>query len=237
MYKIVLFSDIHGCLEPLQAILKDIKKEKPNEIINLGDTIAIGPDSKKCLDLIIRNKIKTVLGNHELYYLLGYDIDDEMGEGEKKHHQWIASTLKPKYKEYLLNNKLEEIKEINNFKIAFKHFFLEEKTKNDYPFQSLRILNNKIKHEVKKDESDLIFIGHEHKPFQIETKNKKLVCAGTSGLRKDNQTFYIILTIDETGYDINTKYISYNRKKLEKKMKKAKYPEADFVKDKFLGIK
>ena len=46
-----------------------MENEKINEIICLGDTIGIGPNPKECMDLIINNDIKMVLGNHELYYL------------------------------------------------------------------------------------------------------------------------------------------------------------------------
>ena len=68
--RIAVFSDIHGNLEALKEILKDIEKENIDDIICLGDVIGLGPNSSECLDLIIKNNIKLVLGNHELYYLL-----------------------------------------------------------------------------------------------------------------------------------------------------------------------
>ena len=44
--RIALISDIHGNLEALESILEDIKTKNIDEIICLGDTIAIGPNSK-----------------------------------------------------------------------------------------------------------------------------------------------------------------------------------------------
>ena len=55
--KIAIFSDIHGNLEALDAILKDVKKNKISNIYCLGDIIGIGPNPKECLNLIIKNKI------------------------------------------------------------------------------------------------------------------------------------------------------------------------------------
>ncbi len=56
--RIALISDIHGNLEALESILEDIKTKNIDEIICLGDTIAIGPNSKECIDLLIENNVK-----------------------------------------------------------------------------------------------------------------------------------------------------------------------------------
>ena len=78
--KVAIFSDIHGNREALISIIKDIKKEGIKKIICLGDTIGIGPNPKECMDIIVDNNIKMVLGNHELYFIKGTQIDDEMGD-------------------------------------------------------------------------------------------------------------------------------------------------------------
>ena len=44
--KVAIFSDIHGNLEALEAILEDIKKNQFDEVICLGDVIGIGPSPK-----------------------------------------------------------------------------------------------------------------------------------------------------------------------------------------------
>lgn len=45
--KIAVITDIHGNLEALESIITNIKKEKVDDIICLGDTISIGPNSKE----------------------------------------------------------------------------------------------------------------------------------------------------------------------------------------------
>ena len=67
--RIALISDIHGDLEALESILEDIKTKNIDEIICLGDTIDIGPNSKECIDLLIGNNVKSVLGDCEIYLL------------------------------------------------------------------------------------------------------------------------------------------------------------------------
>ena len=67
MFRIAIFSDVHGNKEALEAILTSIEKIDFDEVICLGDVIGLGPNPKECLDLIRENHIKLVLGNHERY--------------------------------------------------------------------------------------------------------------------------------------------------------------------------
>ena len=57
---IAVFSDIHGNYQALDSILRDIKSKKVDKIICLGDAVAFGPDSKKCIELIYENNIEFV---------------------------------------------------------------------------------------------------------------------------------------------------------------------------------
>lgn len=59
-----LISDIHGNLEALQAVLKDIEKHKVDEIYCLGDVVGYGPNPRECIDLIMKCKM-VLLGNHD----------------------------------------------------------------------------------------------------------------------------------------------------------------------------
>src|SRR5574344_2607157 len=101
--RIALISDIHGNLEALESILEDIKKQEIDEIICLGDTIDIGPNSKECVDLLIDNNIKSVLGNHEIYLLKGTDFDSSIVGEEKEHYKWVKETLTDKEISYIKN--------------------------------------------------------------------------------------------------------------------------------------
>lgn len=67
--RVAIIIDIHGNLEALEAILKDIKTQAVDEMICLGDSIDISPNSKECIDLLIENNIKSVLGDHEICLL------------------------------------------------------------------------------------------------------------------------------------------------------------------------
>ena len=80
---VTIITDIHGNLEVLETILEDIKTQDVDEMICLGDSIDISPNSKECIDLLIENNLKSVLGNHEICLLKGNDFDLSIIEEEK----------------------------------------------------------------------------------------------------------------------------------------------------------
>ena len=85
---IAIFSDIHGNYQALTSILNDINNKGIKKIYCLGDIISIGPCSRECLDLVMNSNIKTVLGNHEIYFTRGTKIDKKADHEQKDHNLW-----------------------------------------------------------------------------------------------------------------------------------------------------
>ena len=59
-----IVSDIHGNLEALQAVLKDIESQRCDRIVCLGDVVGYGANPCECLD-IVATFGNCVLGNHD----------------------------------------------------------------------------------------------------------------------------------------------------------------------------
>ena len=59
-----LISDIHGNLEALEAVLKDIQQQNITEVYCLGDVVGYGPNPRECIDLVMQCKV-VLLGNHD----------------------------------------------------------------------------------------------------------------------------------------------------------------------------
>lgn len=235
--RIAIFSDIHGNEQALKAILDDIKNNNIDKTYCLGDVIAIGPNSRECLDIIIENNIKMVLGNHELYYLKGTQIDYEMGEGEKAHQRWVREQLDDKHKDFLNSCQLKIEEKIANKKICYQHFLLNEDKDDIYPFDDFKIVHDgSINNKVNLLNFDITFIGHEHKAFEIDNGNKKLIDVGSSGCSKNENTCYTILTFEDNKFDIKKKNIVYNRKEFENIFKIINYPEKEIINKIFFGV-
>lgn len=61
--------DIHGCDTALSILLRELKLTREDTLIVLGDVIDRGPDSKRCIDLLLglqeACQFQHIMGNHE----------------------------------------------------------------------------------------------------------------------------------------------------------------------------
>src|SRR5688572_16880549 len=61
----VLLSDVHGNLEALQAIFREIDARHPGRVICLGDIVGYGASPNECLALVRERCDVILLGNHD----------------------------------------------------------------------------------------------------------------------------------------------------------------------------
>ncbi len=231
--KIAVFSDIHGNYQALESILKDIKGKDIDKTIFLGDAISLGPDSNKCLDLLFKEKVIFILGNHELYSTEGVSIDPDTNINKKNHNLWVTTTLSKENLKKLKEQKLIYELSINNKKYTFIHFLLEKK--NIYSFKHLSIFRDDtyIK-EMDKIDSDYVFYGHEHAGRIDFINGKEFYGVGSSGCRKDNTTYYYI--IDTKKNKVKKIPLYYNRNAFLKSINCKDYPDLENIKKVFFGI-
>ena len=70
MNDFAVISDIHANLAALVAVLADIRRQRVERIICLGDIVGYGPDPRECLTLVRRNCHVCLKGNHDLAVLM-----------------------------------------------------------------------------------------------------------------------------------------------------------------------
>lgn len=63
--RIALIADIHANLEALMAVFEDIERQRPDQVISLGDNIGYGPDPVGVMQFLKSRRIPSLLGNHE----------------------------------------------------------------------------------------------------------------------------------------------------------------------------
>ncbi len=63
--KRALISDIHGNLEALEAVLREIRHQGVDEVWCIGDVVGYGPDPVTCTDLVKKNCSLVLMGNHD----------------------------------------------------------------------------------------------------------------------------------------------------------------------------
>ena len=65
MGRTIAIGDVHGCAREFEKLLKKIKPQSGDRIIQVGDLINKGPDSATSIALAKANQIETLMGNHE----------------------------------------------------------------------------------------------------------------------------------------------------------------------------
>lgn len=79
--RIVIFSDVHGNLTALEAVLKDIKKQSPDLIFFAGDLCMFGARPGECVQRLRGENISSIFGNTDSWIsnkpLLSNDIEAE----------------------------------------------------------------------------------------------------------------------------------------------------------------
>lgn len=119
--RIGILTDPHGLLEPTLASLVDMKLNGINEIYSLGDNITVGPNSKEVLQLLNEYEVKSVSGNSEYYYTLGYEPFSYLDKSRQENLDWTYEQIKD-FISYLKELKSSLELNVGNKKISLVHF-------------------------------------------------------------------------------------------------------------------
>ncbi|MFT4900933.1 MAG: serine/threonine protein phosphatase 1 [Lentimonas sp.] len=69
MPRTIAIGDVHGCADEFEELLCELKICEGDRLIQVGDLINRGPDSRRAIELARRYKVEVILGNHELRLL------------------------------------------------------------------------------------------------------------------------------------------------------------------------
>lgn len=228
----VVFGDIHGNLEALEAVMEKMANEKPDKYICIGDLVGYGANPNECIDKVLALNPILVAGNHD-YAAAGLLNVDFFNTYAFRAIEWTKQQLTPKHKEFLRNMKL--IQRTNNLTVVHATPYspeMFEYMENNYDVQlALTTLNTPV-----------CFIGHSHIPISftvnrgsisfstepyttVKGNNKVIINIGSVGQPRDEnpEASYAVYDTDEAVVWI--KRVEYDIKKTSDKILKAKLPE------------
>ncbi len=234
MKTIAVIADIHGNLEALQSILEDISNKSVEEVVCLGDTIDIGPNSRECIDLLIDNNIKMVLGNHELYLLRGTDIEPSIIGEEKQHYQWVKSQLTAKEIDYIRSCPLSYEYSADDGRLIFCHYLFDDAS-IAMPFEKTKLDQSSLLWTKYCKDNIHYFIGHLHYDIKEVPPSNNVTVVKSAGCTQDEYTSYLIINIDKT---ISAKKITvkYDRQLFLDKVLSSDFPDKKNICQWFYGI-
>lgn len=183
MDKVAIISDIHGNLEALKEVLKDIKSRNIEKIICLGDIIAKGNHQHQCVELIKENCDIVLRGNCDEYFTSDIDLKDK-SQNETKRFIWNKSHLTNEDIHYLTNLPYCYEFYMSGRLVRLFHATPEKingfvgNIDNIERFYSLFLpSSNTISQKL----ADVIIYGHIHVPYMQRLYNRTIINTGSVG--------------------------------------------------------
>ena len=226
-----VISDIHSNIEALQAVTRDIEKQRVDEILCLGDLVGYGPDPNACVEMV-KNMAEIIIpGNHD-WAAIGLTNIYEFNVYAKDAILWTASMLSDENSTFI--EKLPIIKRIQTEEIFLVHGSPIEPDKWHYV---LTYEEARLNFAYLPDRYCLI--GHSHLPAIIEeAPNGKItvyenrynfqkgcryiINVGSVGQPRDSNPKASYAIFDQTGVEIRR--IDYPIEQTQQKMKEAGLP-------------
>ncbi|MFC1728539.1 metallophosphoesterase family protein [Nanoarchaeota archaeon] len=228
--KWAIISDIHANEEALKAVLKDVKEREVDQTFCLGDLVGYGPRPRECIELILKNNIPCVTGNHDnaaTTFELTYRTL-EFNRNAKETNKWTHDQLKDKHKTYLENLPYVMLKE----KILLVHASPKQPAGKHSYWEYIEIPD--LKDEKKMDENlegvhaEVVLTGHTHEAYRETVNGILLINPGSVGQprgKKGPDSSYCLFNPETKESEIVR--VPYDYGKTQKQMAKIGMPEFD----------
>jgi len=229
--RVAIFSDVHGNLTALEAVLDDIKQQSPDLTIFAGDLCVDGARPVACLDRVRDENISAIYGNTD-QRLSNRPILSEDAEGETQRRKqqiednddWTWVQLNPSGRTWLsalpfyrrvspTTNPDDDLLVVHaNPKNAVQHIFPSEERQQEL-FGEVRQPDDDL--VLKKVLGDLsggiVAFGHLHIPSIRQWQDLTLVNVSSVSLPLDGdqRAKYGLFTWDE-GWNIEHRYVAYD---------------------------
>ena len=234
--KIAVISDIHGNIEALESVLKDIQKEGCEKIFCLGDIAMAGPEPKATIsrihDLMQSDNFIIIQGNTDkMLSVFSQDTYKAVLEtNEVMGNAYLADCelLNVNEKLFLANLPVNKEIELFGIKILLVHGSPRKNNENIYPNMKIE----EIEEIIKGTKADIIFCGHTHMPCGYQTNtNQTVVNVGSVGrpFSESPDSCYCIMEIDENAhsFQVKHKFVPYNVESASEKIKQRNFKGAD----------
>ncbi|KZE67578.1 hypothetical protein AWM68_19135 [Fictibacillus phosphorivorans] len=233
------FTDIHGNIDALQAVVDDAMANGASRFICGGDMIGIGPFTNEVLELLFNlPSIDLVTGNHdEAVLTLKFGLPyPESHFHAKKHHQWVANHLQDIYANQLCKLPRELKFEQNNFRFLITHYSFKKGKKespiSEDPFMPIISQpNSESMHALFRHSLsyDFIGFGHHHIVHHFEIDHTQFVNPGALGCNAQALARYALVYADDDTLHIEFKSVPYDRRNLFKAYRLLQVPDREFL--------
>ncbi|MBD3346198.1 MAG: metallophosphoesterase [Chitinivibrionales bacterium] len=179
-----IISDIHGNLEALEAVIRDIDERSVDKVICLGDIVGYYPDPNDCVDLVKKRSDLCLAGNHD-YAAIGRVDTRTFTYYAYAAMEWTKRNISSESKKHL--SSLQLTAQVDNMFCTHSSPSTREQWAYVFPDSELAVFeafNSLV--------CRLNFIGHTHWPSIMLQEQDKIILHSTHSIKLDASHFYLI---------------------------------------------
>lgn len=230
--RLAAISDVHSNLAALEAVLRDLHKRNPEEVVFTGDAVGYGPRPNEATALVAAECSALVAGNHD-WALLGLAEPAYFNPAAKAAIEWTGKVLADRTRSVLAGLPLRATCVAGE--VLLVHSTPTEPEEWRYISGTAAALP-----EFEKFQERLCIIGHSHTPFIAEltedgtfrayserapyiTSSRYIINAGSVGQPRDHDPRAAYVLID--GDSIEVVRVAYDIGRTQREMQEAALPE------------
>lgn len=204
-----MFSDIHGNLQGLQAVLQDIKKRRVDVVWCGGDLVGYGANPGEVIDLIQGEGIPTIMGNYDdaigyHRFVCGCDYPDEeaMNRGMRSI-AWTKEHTSDAHKSYLRNLPHRIQRNLEGREVVLVHGSPTSLTEYLFADKSDEVFTG----HLETTGADVLICCHTHKPYHKIVGSDHIINTGSAGKPKHGNPNATYVILDITASDVTTEIV------------------------------
>jgi putative phosphoesterase len=226
--KLAVFSDSHGNIQGLQAVLADIESRGAEIVWCGGDLVGYGANPGEVVEEIQRQGIPTIMGNYDDgigYFRIACGCDypnDKAMEMGQRSIAWTKEHTTEAHKRYLRNLPYKLQREIEGHQVVLVHGSPD--LLNEY--LRVDVADAVFQKHLESTRADVLLFGHTHKPFHKMLGAKHLVNTGSTGKPKHGNpnASYVLLDITRDGVNVQIIEVSYDFEAAARAVKATELP-------------
>ncbi|MCC5893034.1 metallophosphoesterase family protein [Exiguobacterium sp.] len=234
--RLAILTDIHGNVQALDAVLKQLDEQKITDIWSLGDMIAMGPDSNEVMARLLDRGVRMISGNHDeavLSLLAGHGHPASYAH-TREHHEWVARTLRPEYADVLFQLPRTIEQQMGDERVYGIHYHIPAEQRHatilEEPFHEiLEATLPNMQQLYGAYDADIICFGHHHPVHLFKDASKRYVNPGALGVARDDLARYGLLSIEEDGLSIDLKTVPYDKRTFMERMERFDVPQREVM--------
>lgn len=212
--RLAVFSDVHGNIQGLQAVLRDIEARGADVIWCGGDLVGYGANPGEVIEMVQQRGIPTVMGNYDDavgYFRIACGCDypnEEAMERGLKSLAWTKANTTEAHKAYLRNLPYKIQREFEGHQVVLVHG--SPASLNEYLYEDVG--DDVFRAHLSTTGADVLIFGHTHKPYHKELDGKHLVNCGSAGKPKHGNpnATYVLLTLTREDIDVEIIEVPYD---------------------------